>query len=119
MVCDGEAWALAGRPEAVQRLFHERMKLKGSGETKEKIGYADPGQCSEYLRKRIEGARSVNEALELIGDAVVASLLADPEELPLSKRTYSFLAAEEEVEKLLAADIKSVRPRRRSRRSGR
>lgn len=118
VIADNEKLAAAGLRLVTAQLQEVELKhLKGSGETKEKVSYADPGQCSEYLRKRIEGARSVGEVLELIGDAVVASLLADPEELPQSKRTYSHLAAKEEVEALLAADIKSVRPRRRSRRS--
>jgi hypothetical protein len=54
----------------------------------------------------------VGEVLELLGDAVIASLLADEEELPQSKRVWGSLSAEEEARKLLAADIKSVRPRR-------
>jgi ParB/RepB/Spo0J family partition protein len=95
----------------------EVKQLKTSGKTKEKVSYADPEQCREYLAKRIEDARSVNEVLELAADAVIASLIADEEELPQSKRVWGGIAAHAEVERLLAADIKSVRPRR-SRKSG-
>lgn len=96
----------------------EVKQLKTTGETREKVSYADNDQCREYLAKRVEDARSVNEVLELLGDAVIASLLADEEELPQSKRVGGIVAAGAEVEKLLAADIKSVRPRRRPRKSG-
>lgn len=91
----------------------EVKQLKTNNETREKVSYADAGQCMEYIRQRIEDARTVNEVLELAGDAVIASLLADEEELPQSKRVWDALGAQVEVEKLLAADIKSVRPRRR------
>lgn len=114
VLADNPKLAAAGlRLVSAQLQEVEVKQLKTSGETKEKVSYADDEQCAEYLRKRVADARSVNEVLELAGDAVVASLLADPEELPQSKRSYSHLAAKEEVAKLLAADIKSVRPRRR------
>lgn len=119
VIADNEKLAASGLRLVTAQLQEVEVKqLKTSAKTKEKVSYADPEQCSEYLRKRVEDARSVDEALELIGDSIVASLLADPEELPQSRRCYSRLAAREEVERLLAADIKSVRPRRRSRRSG-
>jgi ParB/RepB/Spo0J family partition protein len=91
----------------------EVRQLKGTGETREKVSYAEPEQCATYLAKRIEGARSANEVLELLGDAVIASLLADEGELPKSKQVRGGVRVPAEVERLLAADIKSVRPRRR------
>jgi ParB/RepB/Spo0J family partition protein len=90
----------------------EIKQLQTSGETREKVSYADQDQCREYLAKRLEDARSVGEVLELASDAVIASLLADEDELPQSKQVCGGIAARAEVEKLLAADIKSVRPRR-------
>lgn len=90
----------------------EVKQLKTTGKTREKISYADPEQCAEYLAKRIEGAGSVNEVLELLGDAVIASFLADEGELPQSKQVRGGIRVSAEVEELLAADIKSVRPRR-------
>ena len=65
--------------------------------------------------KRVMDASSVNEVTELVGDAMIASLLADENELPQSKRVRGGLRASAEVEKLLSADIKSVRPRRQRR----
>jgi ParB family transcriptional regulator, chromosome partitioning protein len=106
--------ALGLRLVTAQLQDVELKQLKTSGETREKVSYADPEQCREYLAKRIEDARSLGEVLELAGDALIAALLADQEELPKAKWVYGGLSARAEVEGLLAADIKSVRPRRRS-----
>jgi ParB/RepB/Spo0J family partition protein len=106
--------ALGLRLVTAQLQDVELKQLKTSGETREKVSYADPEQCTEYLAKRIEDARSLGEVLELAGDVLIAALLADQEELPKSKWVYGGLSARTEVEGLLAADIKSVRPRRRS-----
>ncbi len=119
LLADNETLVARGLRLVASQLQEVEVKqLKTSVETREKVSYADPDQCSEYLAKRIDGARSVNEVLELVGDALVASLIADEEELPQSKRTGSCIPARAKVEELLAADIKSVRPRRRPRKSG-
>ncbi len=94
----------------------EVKQLKTTGETKEKVSYAEPVDCKTYLEKRIIEARSVNEVLELAGDSLVASWLADEDELPQSKRAHGSIY-DPKVEKLLSADIKSVRPRRQRRKS--
>jgi ParB/RepB/Spo0J family partition protein len=104
---------------ATQLQEIEVKQLKTSGESREKVSYADAEQCAEYLAKRIEDARSANEVLELLGDAVIASLLADERELPQSKRIGGVILVPAEVEALLAADVKSVRPRRRCRQAQR
>jgi ParB/RepB/Spo0J family partition protein len=94
----------------------EVKQLKTNGKTREKVSYAGAEDCMQYLEKRIEDARSVNEVLELAGDAVIASMLADEHELPQSKRVHWGIS-DPDVEKLLSADIKSVRPRRQRRKS--
>jgi len=90
----------------------EVKQLKTTGKAKEKVSYAAPEDCATYIEKRILEARSANEVLELGGDAVIAAWLADEEELPQSKRAYGSVY-DPQAEKLLSADIKSVRPRRR------
>lgn len=94
----------------------EVKQLKTSGETKEKVSYPEPEDCTKFLEKRILEARSVNEVLEVAGDALVASWLADEDELPQSRRAHGSIY-DPQVEKLLSADIKSVRPRRQRRKS--
>jgi ParB/RepB/Spo0J family partition protein len=94
----------------------EVKQLKTTGKAKEKVSYAEPEDCAKYLEKRVIEARSVNEVLELGGDAVIAAWLADEDELPQSKRSHGSIY-DPQVEKLLGADIKSVRPRRQRRKS--
>jgi hypothetical protein len=94
----------------------EVKQLKTTVKAKEKVSYAEPEDCAKYLEKRVIEARSVNEVLEFGGDAVIAAWLADEDELPQSKRAHGSIY-DPQVEKLLGADIKSVRPRRQRRRS--
>ncbi len=94
----------------------EVKQLKTTGKTKERVSYAGIEECTQYLEKRVEDARSVNEVLELAGEAVIASMLADEHELPKSKRVGGDIY-DLDVQKLLSADIKSVRPRRQPRKS--
>jgi ParB/RepB/Spo0J family partition protein len=114
LLADNPRLAARGLRLVTSRLQEvEVRQLKASGASREKVRYAEVEQCAEYLAKRVAEARSVNEVLELLGDAVIASLVADEEELPQSKRVRGLIGGAREVEKLLAADIKSVRPRRR------
>jgi ParB/RepB/Spo0J family partition protein len=110
--------AAAGLRLVMDQLQDVEVKqLKTTGETKEKISYAEVEQCCQYLEKRVEEARSVGEVIELtVGDAVIASFLADENELPKSKQVGGGFY-DPAVEKLLSADIKSVRPRRRRKSS--
>lgn len=107
------AWGLRLAFEQLQEV--EVQTLKISGEQREKVTYADPDACRSYLENRIEEARSANEVLELLADALIAAQLTDEAELPMSRRVNGWLKAEAEVEGLLADDIKAVRPRRRRR----
>lgn len=106
--------AAAGLRLVMDQLQDVEVKqLKTTGETKEKVSYAGVEECCQYLEKRVEEARSVNEVLELtVGDAIGASFLADENELPQSKQVGGGIY-DPAVEKLLSADLKSVRPRRR------
>ncbi|HVC07038.1 MAG TPA: ParB/RepB/Spo0J family partition protein [Solirubrobacterales bacterium] len=116
LITDNPTLAARGLRLVTSQLQEVEVKeLKTTGKTKEKVGYADAEQSTAYLVKRVQDASSVNEVTELVGDAMIASLLANENELPQSKRVRGGLRASVEVEKLLSADIKSVRPRRQRR----
>jgi ParB/RepB/Spo0J family partition protein len=116
LIADNPTLAARGLRLVTTQLQEVEVKeLKTSGKTKEKVSYADAEQATAYLVKRVNNATSVNEVTELVGDAMIASLLADENELPQSKRVRGGLRASAEVEKLLSVDIKSVRPRRQRR----
>lgn len=105
--------AARGLRLVLPQLREVELKALKSGERREKVTYADAGQAGEYLLRRIEEAGSVNEGLELLGDAYVAAILADEEALPQSKRTDYRGKPPRWVEEVLAADLKAVRPRPR------
>ncbi len=115
VVRDNPTLAASGLRLVMSQLQNVEVKqLKTSGKTREKVSYAGTEECAQYLEKRIQDARSVNEVLELAGDAVIASMLADEHELPQSKRVGGGIY-DPDVERLLSTDIKSVRPRRQRR----
>jgi hypothetical protein len=113
LITDNPTLAARGLRLVTSQLQEVEVKqLKTTGKAKEKVSYADVKRSTAYFVKRVEDLGSVDEVLEIVGDAIVASLLADENELPKSKRVHGHLRASAGVEKLLAADIKSVRPRR-------
>ena len=116
LLADNPELPARGLRLVLSQLQEVEVKQLKSGEERSKTTYADRDQCLQYLNNRIEEARDVDEAVELLTDAVIAGLLADQSELPQSKRIGWWTAAEERVEKLLAAEIKVVRPRRSGRR---
>jgi ParB/RepB/Spo0J family partition protein len=113
VLADNEELAAAGLRLVFPQLQDVEVKRLKSGVPREKVSYADREQCASYLAERIERARSSNEVLELLAEALIAVVLADGDELPRSRRIRCHLSAEDAVEKLLASDIKAVRPRRR------
>ena len=111
VLTDNDRLAGAGLRLALSQLQEVKVKTLKSGDSREKVDYADAAQCTEFLAKRIEAARSADEVLELLADALIAAELADERELPQSKRIG--WSARPWVAKALATEIKEVKPRRR------
>ena len=109
---DNGQLAAAGLRLALPQLQEVETKQLASGEERERVSYRDAEECRVYLANRIAEARTANEVLELLADAMVAAVLADDRELAQSRRIGWHSFARLEVEKLLAPEIKSVRPRR-------
>ncbi len=83
-------------------------KLKTRNETREDVEHADSQGALDYLKGAIERAKSANEVMELLGEALVAAHLADERELPQYKRVrWSNYAMHEAIE-FLSEDIKAV-----------
>jgi ParB family chromosome partitioning protein len=89
----------------------EHKKLK-SGQSREKITYADRDAANEYLWTKIEAARSEAQVIELLTEAFVAAALADEAAVARSKRIHWYSPGRKRAEKLLAAEIKAARLRR-------
>lgn len=118
VLADNSYLATRGLRLVLSQLQDVEVKTLKSGEPREKVNYADQEQCQEYLAKRIEAASSKDEVLELLADTFIAAALADEEALPESRRVRKGLRAEGEVERLLGAEIKELRPRRPRRKAG-
>jgi hypothetical protein len=113
VLADNDRLAARGLRLVLPQLQEVEVKSLKSGETREKVTYEDAAECEQYLRSRIAEAKSADEILELLADAVIAAFASDERELAQSRRVNWFPPAQAEMEKLLAAEIKAVRPRRR------
>lgn len=112
VLADNRELAAAGLRLVLPQLQEVEVKHLKSGGRREKVSYADTDQCLTYLENRIAEAKAHGEPMELLADALIAGLLADQAELPRTRRVASGIRADEEVARLLAADIKAVKPRR-------
>lgn len=116
ILADNPTLAARGLGLAFEQLQEiEEKTVKSTGEQRTKVTYTASPDCQEYLASRIGEARSANEVLELLADALIAVTVTDEGALPRSKRFTDWLRAGSQVSVLLADDIKSVAPRRRTK----
>ncbi len=112
LLCDHDGLAAAGIRLVLPQLREVERKTLKSGESREKIVYADRTACHEYLCKRVEEARSEGEVIELLTEAIIAAELADEAAIARSHRVGWFSRGGREAVRLLAAEVKAARPRR-------
>jgi ParB/RepB/Spo0J family partition protein len=91
----------------------EHRQLKTTGKEKEEVEYATPEEAREWLEKRVEMARTPEEALDIWTEAMAAVVHADEHELPQSKRVYRDRPNTFTVRERLKDELKAVKPRRR------
>lgn len=115
VLSDHERLAAAGLRLVLPQLQDVEVKILKSGEDRRRRVYAQPEECASYLANRIDEAKSANEVLELLADALIAALLADHHALPQSRRVPWWSHASGDIAELLATDIKAVKPRRAKR----
>jgi ParB family chromosome partitioning protein len=100
VLADNPNLAARGLRLVLPQLQEVETKTLKSGESRETVSYRDAGECEDYLRKRIS-------------EALIAAQTADERELAQSRRIHWWSSAESRIAKLLAPDVKSVRPGRR------
>ncbi len=91
----------------------EQKKLKSGKLGKPKVIYATTEECIKFLNRRIDEARTDAELNEIVAEALVAGIEADRHATTQADRVH-WSPRSEQVAKLLAEDIKDVRPRRRA-----
>jgi ParB/RepB/Spo0J family partition protein len=108
---------LAGRGLrlVLPQLRDTEVKTLKSGEERSKVKYADGEQCTAELRRRVDVARTSDEVVEVLAEALLAGILADEHELPQTKRIHWGTRVQSELEKTLASDIKALKPSRNAR----
>lgn len=112
LLADHNGLAAAGIRLVLPQLREiERRTLK-SGESREKTTYASRETSEEYLWMKVEKARSRDEVLEILTEAIIAGALADDAAIARSHRVEWFSPGGAEAVKLLSAEIKAARPRR-------
>lgn len=112
VLADNDNLAARGLRLVLPQLQEVEIKELRSGEKRERVTYQDPADCNGYLVARIEEARSADQVLELLADALIAATEVDERELAQSRRVAWWCSAEQKIGKLLGADAKAVRPRR-------
>jgi ParB/RepB/Spo0J family partition protein len=112
LLADHDGLAAAGIRLVLPQLREVERKTLKSGESREKIVYADRTAAHEYLWRRIEEARSEAAVIELLSEAVIAAELADDAAIAQTHRVGWFSRGGREAVALLADEVKAARPRR-------
>lgn len=109
-LADNPTLAARGLRLILSQLQEVEMKqLKTTGETKEKVTYVTAEEANDWLVKRIVDAQTIDEAIEIWTDAILAAALASEDELPIAMKVGGGGVIGAAAE-LLAADLKAVQP---------
>jgi ParB/RepB/Spo0J family partition protein len=112
LLADHDGLAAAGIRLVLPQLRQVEHKTLKSGAKREKINYADRTTCNEYLWNRIEEARTLDEGIELLTEAIIAGELANDAAIAQSHRIGWFSPGGREAVKFLSAEVKAARPSR-------
>lgn len=112
LISDNPELAAAGlRLVSDQLQDAEVISLKKGG-TREKVTYATKEECSVEVLRRVVGAKDPLEVTEVLSEVLLAGIFADRDEFPSKDHIGWHTPVADEIKKLLATEIKEVRPRR-------
>ncbi len=114
ILADNQELPARGLRLVLPQLQDVEVKTLKSGEERRKVDYSGIPECLAYIENRIAEAKSADEVLELLADTLIAALVSDEDELPQSRRIPWRSPAGDKVRKLLASDVKAVKPGRRT-----
>ncbi len=112
-VSDNPELAARGLRLVSDQLQDVEVATLKSGKTREKVTYADKAESTAELLRRALGTKDPLEVVEVLSEALLAGIVADAEEVPNKDHVGWSTPVAGEIEKLLATEIKEVRPRRR------
>jgi ParB/RepB/Spo0J family partition protein len=117
LLSDNQNLPARGLRLVLPQLQDVEVKTLKSGEERQRVDYCGIPECMTYIENRIAEAKSAEEILELLADTLIAALVSDEAELPQSRRINWWSSAGDKVKKLLASDIKTVKPRRQTKKA--
>jgi ParB/RepB/Spo0J family partition protein len=114
LLADNQNLPARGLRLVLPQLQDVEVKELKSGEERQRVDYSGIPGCQTYIENRVAEAKSSDEVLELLADTLIAALVSDEAELPQSRRIHWWRPVGDKVKKLLASDIKAVKPGRRT-----
>jgi ParB family transcriptional regulator, chromosome partitioning protein len=112
VLADNQNLPARGLRLVLPQLQDVEVKTLKSGGERQKVDYSGIPECQTYIENRIAEAKSADEVLELLTDTLIAALVSDEAELPQSRRIHWWSPVGDKVKRLLASDIKAVKPGR-------
>lgn len=112
LVSDNPDLAGRGLRLVSDQLQELEVRTLKSGESREKLSYADKEQCTAELLRRALGTKDPLEVVEILAEALLAGMLADAEEVPGKDHVGWHTPVAREIQRIMATEIKEVRPRR-------
>jgi ParB family chromosome partitioning protein len=110
VLADNQNLPARGLRLVLPQLQEVEVKTLKSGEERQRVDYSGIPECVTYIENRIAEAKSADEVLELLADTLIAALVSDEAELPQSRRIHWWSPVGDKLKKLLASDIKAVKP---------
>jgi ParB/RepB/Spo0J family partition protein len=117
LLADNQNLPARGLRLVLTQLQDVEVKQLKSAEERQKVDYSGIPECQTYIENRVAEAKSADEVLELLADTLIAALVSDEAELPQSRRIHWWSPVGDKVKKLLAVDIKDVKPGRSTKKS--
>jgi ParB/RepB/Spo0J family partition protein len=112
LVADNPRLVAAGLRLVSDQLQDTKITALKNGATREKVTYASEQESTAELLRRALASTDPLEVIEVGAEALLAGLLADTEEVPKKDQVRWHSSVAKEIEKLLATEIREVRPRR-------
>lgn len=112
LISDNPELAGRGLRLVSDQLQDLEVKSLKDGGRREKVIYADQEQSTAELTRRAMGTTDPLEVIEVLAEALLAGILADGEEVPNNAHIGWHTPVAREIEKVMATEIKEVRPRR-------
>jgi len=112
LISDNPGLAGRGLRLVSDQLQDLEVKPLKNGKSREKVLYADKAESNAELLRRVLATKDPLEVIEVLSEALLAGIVADDEEVPGKDHIGWYTPVESEIEKLMATEIKEVRPRK-------